>query len=133
MRTAALAGVDVRVMIPERGDSPLIHLGSLSYLDDLLRAGVKIYFYRKGFLHSKLMVSDDAFSTVGSTNVDFRSFEHNFEVNAFMYDTRSARKLKSVFMRDMKDCVLLTEKVWSQRPWYQKVGESLVRLLAPLL
>jgi cardiolipin synthase len=133
MRTAALAGVDVRVMIPERGDSPLIHLGSLSYLDDLLRAGVKIYFYRKGFLHSKLMVSDDAFSTVGSTNVDFRSFEHNFEVNAFMYDTRSARKLKSVFIHDMKDCVLLTEKVWSQRPWYQKVGESLVRLLAPLL
>jgi cardiolipin synthase len=108
-------------------------LGTLSYLDELMRAGVKIYLYRKGFLHSKLMVSDDAFSTVGSTNVDFRSFEHNFEVNAFMYDTRSARALKALFMQDQKEAVLLTEKQWAMRPWYQKVEESVVRLMAPLL
>jgi cardiolipin synthase len=133
LRTAALSGVDVRVMIPERGDARFIHLGTLSYLDELMRAGVKIYLYRKGFLHSKLMVSDDAFSTVGSTNVDFRSFEHNFEVNAFMYDTRSARALKALFMQDQKEAVLLTEKQWAMRPWYQKVEESVVRLMAPLL
>jgi cardiolipin synthase len=133
LRTAALSGVDVRVMIPERGDARFIHLGTLSYLDELMRAGVKIYLYRKGFLHSKLMVSDDNFSTVGSTNVDFRSFEHNFEVNAFMYDTRSARALKALFMQDQKEAVLLTEKQWAMRPWYQKVEESVVRLMAPLL
>jgi cardiolipin synthase len=133
LRTAALTGVDVRVMIPERGDTRLIHLGSLSYLDDLMRAGVKIYRYRKGFLHSKLMVSDDCFSTVGSTNVDFRSFEHNFEVNAFIYDTRSARALKSVFLADQKEAELLSEAEWERRPWYQKVEESVVRLMAPLL
>jgi cardiolipin synthase len=133
LRTAALAGVDVRVMIPERGDARFIHLGTLSYLEELMRAGVKVYFYRKGFLHSKLMVSDDSFSTVGSTNVDFRSFEHNFEVNAFMYDTRSARALKTIFMRDQRDAVLLNEKEWMKRPWRQKAAESVVRLMAPLL
>jgi cardiolipin synthase len=133
LRTAALAGVDVRVMIPERGDARLIHMGTRSYLEELMRAGVKIYMYRKGFLHSKLMVSDDAFSTVGSTNMDFRSFEHNFEVNAFMYDTRSARTLKSVFMRDLKEAALVIEKEWVKRPWRQKVEESVVRLMAPLL
>jgi cardiolipin synthase len=79
------------------------------------------------------MVSDDAFSTVGSTNMDFRSFEHNFEVNAFMYDTRSARTLKSVFMRDLKEAALVIEKEWVKRPWRQKVEESVVRLMAPLL
>ena len=79
MQTAALAGVDVRLMLPYRADNRLTHLGSCSYLAEALRAGVKVYFYKKGFLHSKLMVSDDELSTVGSTNVDFRSFEHNFE------------------------------------------------------
>ena len=82
LKTAALAGVDVRIMIPARADTWITHLGSLSYLDDIMRAGVRIYLYQKGFLHSKLMVSDDTLSTVGSTNMDFRSFEHNFEVNA---------------------------------------------------
>ena len=90
LKTAALAGVDVRIMIPARADTWITHLGSLSYLDDIMRAGVRIYLYQKGFLHSKLMVSDDTLSTVGSTNMDFRSFEHNFEVNAFMYDPASA-------------------------------------------
>lgn len=133
LKTAALAGVDVRIMIPERTDAWLIHLASLSYLDDMMRAGIKIYFYRKGFLHSKLMVSDDMLSTVGTTNMDFRSFEHNFEVNAFMYDARSAMALKAIFLKDQKDAVLLQRKQWIKRPWYQKGQESIVRLLAPLL
>ncbi len=133
LKTAALAGVDIRIMIPERADTWLTHLGSLSYLDDMMRAGVKIYLYQKGFLHSKLMVSDDTLSTVGSTNMDFRSFEHNFEVNAFMYDTASALALKEIFLQDQKDAILLQQKTWMKRPWYQKAKESIVRLLAPLL
>lgn len=133
LKTAALAGVDVRIMIPARADTWLTHLGSLSYLDDMMRAGVKIYLYQKGFLHSKLMVSDDNLSTVGSTNVDFRSFEHNFEVNAFMYDSLSALALKEIFLQDQKDAILLQRKTWMKRPWYQKAKESIVRLLAPLL
>lgn len=133
LKTASLAGVDIRIMIPERADSWITHLGSLSYLDGIMRAGVKIYLYQKGFLHSKLMVSDDTLSTVGSTNVDFRSFEHNFEVNAFMYDPASALALKEIFLKDQKDAILLQRKTWMKRPWHQKAKESIVRLLAPLL
>ena len=133
LKTAALGGVDVRIMIPERADSRITHLATLSYLDELMECGVRIYRYKKGFLHSKLMVSDDAVSTVGSTNMDFRSFEHNFEVNAFMYDYGTAIRMKEIFLADQKDAELLQLKEWRLRPWYQKVKESVIRLFAPLL
>lgn len=133
MQTAALSGVDVRLMLPERADNRITHLGSRSYLADVLRAGVKVYFYKKGFLHSKLMVSDDMLSTVGSTNLDFRSFEHNFEVNAFMYDMETALQMKEIFMLDQRECTQVFLKNWVKRPWPQKALESVVRLLAPLL
>lgn len=133
LQTASLSGVDVRVMLPKRADTYLTHKGSLSYLDELMRAGVKVYLYRKGFLHSKLWVSDDEFSSVGSTNMDFRSFEHNFEANVFFYDVEMALRLKGVFLADQKHCQLLSRKLWSQRSWKNKITESVVRLLAPLL
>ncbi len=133
LQTAALSGVDVRLMLPARADSRLTHLGSCSYLADVLQAGVKVYFYQKGFLHSKLMVSDDCLCTVGSTNVDFRSFEHNFEVNAFIYDTPTALQLREVFLQDQRDCQQVSFKAWVKRPWRRKAAESLVRLFAPLL
>lgn len=133
MQVAALSGVDVRLMLPERADNRITHLGSHSYLADVLRAGVKVYFYQKGFLHSKLMVSDDMLSTVGSTNVDFRSFEHNFEVNAFMYGMETALQMKEIFMEDQRECTQLFLKNWVKRSWRRKAMESVVRLLAPLL
>lgn len=133
LQTAALAGIDVRIMLPEHADNRITHLGSRSYLKDIMRAGVKVYFYQKGFLHSKLMVSDDILSTVGSTNMDFRSFEHNFEVNAFMYDEDTALRMKEIFLRDQKESVLIPLKTWVKRPLRQKAMESVVRLLAPLL
>ena len=133
MQTAALAGVDVRLMLPYRADNRLTHLGSCSYLAEAMRAGVKVYFYKKGFLHSKLMVSDDELSTVGSTNVDFRSFEHNFEVNAFIYDTETALQMREIFLQDQRECVQVFSKNWEKRPWHRKAAESIVRLLAPLL
>jgi cardiolipin synthase len=133
LKTAALGGVDVRIMIPERADSRITHLATLSYLDELMECGARIYRYQKGFLHSKLMVSDDTISTVGSTNMDFRSFEHNFEVNAFMYDYGTAIRMKEIFLADQKDAELLQLKEWRLRPWYQKVKESVIRLFAPLL
>ena len=133
LKTAALAGVDVRIMIPARADTWITHLGSLSYLDDIMRAGVRIYLYQKGFLHSKLMVSDDTLSTVGSTNMDFRSFEHNFEVNAFMYDVETALEMKEIFLQDQRESTQIFLKNWVRRSWRQKAAESVVRLLAPLL
>jgi len=133
LQTTALAGVDVRIMLPERADATITHLASRSYLKDVLRAGVKVFFYQKGFIHSKLMVSDDALSTVGSTNMDFRSFEHNFEVNAFMYDESTALRMKDIFLADQRDCIPVYLKNWEKRPWHQKVKESVVRVLSPLL
>ncbi len=133
MQTAALAGVDVRLMLPLRSDNRLTHLASCSYLGDMLHAGVKVYLYKKGFLHSKLMVSDDEFSTAGSTNVDFRSFEHNFEVNAFVYDTETALQMREIFLQDQRDSIQIFLKNWKKRPWYRKASESFMRLMAPLL
>lgn len=133
LQTAALSGVDVRLMIPEHADSMITHLGMLSYVDDMLSAGVKVYFYQKGFLHSKLMVSDDSLSTVGSTNMDFRSFEHNFEINSFIYDTETALLMKEIFLQDQRDSVQISYKVWMRRSSKQRAKESIVRLLSPLL
>jgi cardiolipin synthase len=133
LKTIALAGVDVRIMIPERSDTRLVHWGTMSYLEELMEAGVKICMYQKGFLHSKLMVSDDCLATMGSTNMDFRSFEHNFEINAFLYDQASALVLKEIFLSDQKDARQLQLKQWRMRPWSQKVKESVIRLFAPLL
>lgn len=133
LQTAALSGVDVRLMIPEHADSMITHLGTLSYVDDMLSAGVKVYFYQKGFLHSKLMVSDDSLSTVGSTNMDFRSFEHNFEINSFIYDTETALLMKEIFLQDQRDSVQISYKLWMRRSSKQRAKESIVRLLSPLL
>lgn len=133
LQTAALAGVDVRLMIPYRADNRLTHLCSCSYLEDVLQAGVKVYFYKKGFLHSKLMVSDDILSTVGSTNFDFRSFEHNFEINAFIYDTETALQMREIFLQDQRECQQVLLKNWEKRSWRHRTAESLVRLLSPLL
>ena len=132
LQTAALSGVDVRIMIPKKADTRFIHEGSLSYINDMLKAGVKIYMYRKGFIHSKLLVSDDEIASVGSTNMDFRSFEHNFEANAFFYDVKTAVRFKHIFINDEKDCMCLTGKVWSRRSWKNKLVESVVRMFAPL-
>lgn len=133
MQIAALAGVDVRLMLPEKADNRITHMGSCSYLADVLHAGVKVYFYKKGFLHSKLMVSDDMLSTVGSTNIDFRSFEHNFEVNAFIYDMETALQMREIFLEDQRECTQIFLKNWIKRSWRRKAVESVVRLLAPLL
>ena len=133
MQSAALSGVDVRLMLPLKADNWLTHWASCSYLKDVLTAGVKVYFYRPGFLHSKLMVSDDMLYTVGSTNLDFRSFEHNFEVNAFVYDAVTASAMRDIFLRDQQEADQVLLKQWQQRPWWRKAVESVVRLMAPLL
>lgn len=134
MRTAALAGVDVRLMIPRHGDSQLLTWASISYIFEVAEAGVKVYFYKDGFNHSKLLVSDDALCTCGSTNIDFRSFENNFEANIFFYDQPMALRMKQVFVDDMQHCVPLDDvNVIIRRPFLRRLWESVVRLLSPLL
>lgn len=133
MQTAALSGVDIRLMIPESTDKPLLTWASRSYLSDAMKAGVRVYLYQNGFLHSKTMVCDDSLTSCGSTNIDFRSFEQNFEVNAFVYDDKAALAMKKIFQKDMKECRLLNLEVWEKRSLWRRLGESFIRLLTPLL
>lgn len=134
LRNAALAGVDVRLMLPAVADrSRLTLAASKSYFRDLMPAGVKIYLYNKGFLHSKTMVCDDDFVTVGSTNLDPRSLEQNFEVNAFVYDEALARRQRDIFLDDLEECILIDPEQWQHRPWIQKFAQSTARIFTPIL
>lgn len=133
LRNAALAGVDVRLMVPCRGDSLLADLASHSYYKEVMMAGVKIYQYNAGYLHAKVILTDDNFVTVGSTNMDFRSFEHNFEINAFIYDPEVVKEMKRIFVNDLEHSIRVVASEWGKRPLWNRFWESLVRLLAPLL
>ncbi len=134
MRTASLAGVDVRLMIPRHTDAKFVEWASRSYVMETVEAGVKVYLYKRCFNHSKLLVCDDTLCTCGSTNIDFRSFENNFEANAFFYDKSMACRMKDVFLKDQEESVLLDDVTnLSHRSFVQRLWESLVRLLSPLL
>ena len=133
LQGAALAGVDVRLMLPARSDSKIVDLASHSYLDDMMKAGVKILFYKPGFLHSKLLIIDDMLTVIGSANMDFRSFEHNFEINAFVYDTEFTARMDAVFRNDATRCHALTPGEWFNRPRPRRWAESLMRVFSPLL
>ena len=133
LQEAALAGVDVRLMLPERADVRVVNLCTHSFLDDMMKAGVKIYFYKAGFLHSKLMIIDNDLVIAGSANMDFRSFEHNFEVNAFIYDAEFTQQMTAIYEEDCADCHVVTPNEWFHRPRMQRFLESLTRLFAPLM
>ena len=134
LRTAALTGIDVRLMIPMHGDSRIVEWASLSYVQESIEAGVKVYLYESGFNHSKFLVSDDSIATCGSTNVDIRSFEHDFESNIFFYDEGMALRMKKVFLDDQRQCRLFTDVYAHHRqPFFSHLWTSLVRLLSPLL
>ncbi len=131
--TAALSGVDVRVLIPRKSDSHLLDNASASYISECLRSGIKIYFYEAGMLHSKLIIVDDDFVTIGSTNFDFRSFEHNFEGNLFFYSQEFTNKMLEIFREDLKQSTRVLPDAWSKRPLVRRAIESVERLLSPIL
>lgn len=133
LQTAALAKVDVRIMIPRRCDSILLRRASYSYVRECLNAGIKMYLYDKGMLHAKTVIIDDEFSTTGSTNFDFRSFEHNFECNAFIYGSDFNSRMTAIFMHDLADCTHIKSSEWNKRPHIERYKDSLVRLLSPIL
>ncbi len=133
LRLAALSGVDVRVMIPNKPDHPFVYWASMSYIGELLEAGAKFYTYERGFLHSKVVIADDFVSSVGTANLDIRSFKLNFEVNAFIYDEATNLKLTDRFMDDLKVCREITLKDYRNRSNIVKIKESVSRLLSPIL
>ena len=134
MRTVAITGVDVRLMIPLSSDAKLVEWSTHSYVKEVIEAGVKVYFYKAGFNHSKLLVSDDFICTCGSTNIDFRSFDNNFEANVFFYDRDLALRMKDVYLTDEAESVTMDEVTSLRRtPFLYRLRDSLVRLLSPLL
>jgi cardiolipin synthase len=133
LQIAALSKVDVRVMLPRRSDSNMLRWASFSYVKECLRAGIKFYLYQPGMLHSKAIIVDDEFATVGSTNFDFRSFEHNFESNLLVYSKEFNSRLRSQFLDDQKDCTRVNPASWNKRPLSEKCIESFMRLFAPIL
>ena len=134
IRTAALAGVDIRLMLPQRTDSRLLDQASKSYVREILQAGAKIYFYDDGFNHSKFLVCDDSISTVGSSNIDFRSLEHNFESNIFFYDEGMALRMKKIYLEDEAHCVLVDEAGQLEKHgFFQLLWESILRMFSPLM
>lgn len=133
MQMAALSGVDVRLMIPEKSDSRLSDASTCSYLSQVLEAGVRVYRYNNGFLHSKAIVIDDFISIVGSCNLDERSFVQNFEANAFIYDPTTAVSLRELYIKDILNCEELSLEAWTNRKRRQKLKESFARLFSPLM
>jgi len=133
LQAAALSRVDVRVMIPLKSDSSTLTLASYSYIMECLRAGIKIYLFEAGMLHSKTMMIDDRLSAIGSANIDFRSFEHNFEETMFIFSSEVNTTLRAQFMADLQQSTRVRASVWRRRPIIQKAKESIVRLLSPVL
>jgi len=133
LQTAALSGVDVRLMVSRKSDSFYVDPAARSYYCELLRAGLRIFEHQTKFIHAKTIVADDYLSVIGSANMDFRSFEMNFEINCYLYDTDLAIENKAVFFDDLEGCKEVFLEEWEKRSWWKRVIESLMRLFAPLM
>ena len=132
LKTAALSGVDVRMIFPEYTDSIIANWNTRSYISELLEAGVRIFLYRNGFIHSKYLLVDNIFSSVGSPNVDVRSFDLDFEVTALIYDEDFALRLGVLFSEDVKNCDEIDRDEWMKRPRRERYKESIARIFGPL-
>lgn len=132
LRNAALSGVDVRIILPQKADHFMVFWATKDNLETLLRDGVKIYLYRKGFIHSKCIIADHKVASIGTANLDNRSMGINYEVNAFLYSQPSIKRLESDFLQDLRHCQELSLSQYEERPVWNKILESVGRLFSPL-
>ncbi|MBC1474681.1 cardiolipin synthase [Listeria grandensis] len=133
LKIASLSGVDVRLMIPNKPDHAFVYRATTSYCGELIESGAKVYIYDNGFIHAKTLVVDGEIASVGTANMDFRSFRLNFEVNAFMYEKTIAQKLEDLFLQDILKSYQLTAELYAERSFWIKVKEAVSRLLSPIL
>ncbi|CAN5425467.1 cardiolipin synthase [soil metagenome] len=133
LRIAALGGVKVKLLVPGKCDSRVVNAASKANYNPLLQAGVEIYLYNKGFVHAKTLVTDGRLSIIGTANMDHRSFELNFEVNAIIYDEPFSKKMRKIFAEDLKYATKLDPKRWYERSLLTQFPEKLARLLSPSL
>ncbi len=133
LKASAMSGIDVRIIVPQKSDSTIVKWAVRSYFETLLESGVKIYLYLPGFLHSKIILSDDMVCSIGTANLDIRSFEQNFEVNAIMYDTKTTLQLKKQFELFLQDSEILTLEKFRKRKRLDYIKENFARLVSPLI
>jgi cardiolipin synthase len=137
LKIACLSGVDVRIMLPQKPDHPFVYWATISYAGELLKYGARVYTYNgesgNAFLHAKTMVADDSIASIGTANMDIRSFELNFEVNAFIYSDKKAVELREIFQRDLEFCDEITSEVYNARSSHVKFKESISRLMSSVL
>ncbi len=133
LQAAALSGVDVRLMIPRKADNIFMGPANKAFFSKCLDAGVRVFLRNGNFMHCKTFVSDDYLSSVGTANMDNRSFSINYEVNTYIYDSPAAERAKQVFENDLRQCEEIGAASWAERPWYEKAMEYIIRLFAPLL
>jgi cardiolipin synthase len=133
LKKAALSGKDVRLIVPGVSDSRIVNAAAHSYFRELLACGVRIFLYQKGFMHAKTMLIDDNLSIVGTANMDARSFDLNFEINAVVYGAELNRQLHQSFEADLRDSEEIFYQNWKKRAWLKEFGNDLARLLSPIL
>lgn len=133
LKLSALSGVDVRLMIPGNPDHKFMGWAANSYIMELLKVNIKVYLYEKGFIHAKTIMADGAVCSIGTANMDIRSFKLNFEVNSFIYNSEFTKVLEDSFKEDLKDCREITKEEFINRPLTVKMMESIVRLISPIL
>ena len=133
LKIAALSGVDVRLMIPNKPDHPFVYWATYSNIGELLKTGAKVYIYENGFIHAKTLIADGKVATVGTANIDVRSFRLNFEVNAFLYDQVLVRELVHIYEKDIEQSSELTMEEYQNRTFIIRIKESVSRLLSPIL
>ena len=132
LKAAALCGVDVRLMLPRRADNIFMRPANKAYYSEALDAGVKI-FLKNQFIHAKTFVCDDYVTSIGTANLDYRSFDIDYEVNSYIYDEETAIYYKRIFQSDLDDCREITKEEWDKRPYYKTLIDNIFRLFAPLL
>lgn len=133
LKIAALSGVEIRIMIPGKPDHIFVYWATYAYIGELLKVGVRCFIYDHGFIHAKMMVVDGKIASVGTANFDVRSFKLNFEVNAFAFDVVLARRLQTIFEKDLQKSTEMTNEMYNQRSYWIRFKESISRLLTPIL
>lgn len=133
LKSAALSGVDVRIVFPKIADHKIVNSASYSYFIDILKSGGRVYLYKKGFIHSKVVIIDDKIASTGSANMDLRSFMLNFEINAFIYDNDVIKRMTDDFFEDINNCEEIDLEEFKKRSFLRKAKESIARLFSPIL
>ncbi|HBJ2623246.1 TPA: cardiolipin synthase [Clostridium botulinum] len=133
LKISAFSGVDVRIMVPNKADHFFMAWALSASIDSLIKSGVKFYKYKNGFIHSKTIVSDSSVCSIGTANLDIRSFKLNFEINAIIYDSEVATNYEEIFLKDQTVCTLLTPEEYENRGHRIRILESISRLISPIL